>query len=116
MRGRRRSRGRTRRLIRALARAHRSKQMLEDGPLPLSAGEIAKAEGLSRSFVSRLLRLTLLAPDIIKAPRVAAQFSGFRDIAETKRSAPIRTQIVAGAGRSGFGDQTEVIALTPHLG
>ena len=29
-------------------------------------------------------------------PRVGAQFSGFRDIAETKRSAPIRSQIVAG--------------------
>jgi hypothetical protein len=29
-----------------------------------SASEIAEAEGITRSFVNRLLRLTLLAPDI----------------------------------------------------
>jgi hypothetical protein len=32
-----------------------------------SAGELAEAEGVTRSFVNRLLRLTLLAPDIIEA-------------------------------------------------
>jgi hypothetical protein len=32
-----------------------------------SAGELAEAEGLTRSFVNRLLRLTLLAPDIVEA-------------------------------------------------
>ena len=32
-----------------------------------SAGEIAEAEGVTRSFVNRLLRLTLLAPDIQEA-------------------------------------------------
>jgi hypothetical protein len=30
----------------------------------LSAGEIGQAEGVTRSFVNRLLQLTLLAPDI----------------------------------------------------
>ena len=30
-------------------------------------GEIAEAEGVTRSFVNRLLRLTLLAPDIVEA-------------------------------------------------
>ena len=50
-------------LIRALARAHRWKRMLEEGRYR-SAGEIAEAEGVTRSFVNRLLRLTLLAPDI----------------------------------------------------
>ena len=29
--------------------------------------EIAEAEGVTRSFVNRLLRLTLLAPDIVEA-------------------------------------------------
>ena len=52
-------------LIRALARAHRWKRMLEEGSYR-SAGEIAEAEGITRSFVNRLLRLTLLAPDIRK--------------------------------------------------
>ena len=32
-----------------------------------SAAEIAEAESVTRSFVSRLLRLTLLAPDIVEA-------------------------------------------------
>jgi hypothetical protein len=32
-----------------------------------SAAEIAEAEGVTRSFVNRLLRLTLLAPDIQEA-------------------------------------------------
>ena len=53
-------------LIRALARAHRWKRMLEDGRYR-SAGELAEAEGVTRSFVNRLLRLTLLAPDIVEA-------------------------------------------------
>ncbi len=40
--------------------------MLEDGKYR-SGGEIADAEGVTRSFVNRLLRLTLLAPDIVDA-------------------------------------------------
>jgi hypothetical protein len=51
-------------LTRALARAHRWKQMLEEGRYR-SAAEIAEAEGVTRSFVNRLLRLSLLAPDIV---------------------------------------------------
>jgi hypothetical protein len=54
------------RLIRALVRAHRRKRMLEEGKYR-SAAEIAEAEGVTRSFANRLLRLTLLAPDIVEA-------------------------------------------------
>jgi hypothetical protein len=53
-------------LIRALARAHRWKRMLEEGRYR-SAGGIADADKVTRSFVNRLLRLTLLAPDIQEA-------------------------------------------------
>ena len=53
-------------LIRALARAHRWKRLLEEGKYR-SAAEIAEAEGVTRSFVNRLLRLTLLSPDIVEA-------------------------------------------------
>jgi hypothetical protein len=53
-------------LMRAVARAHRWKRMLEEGRYR-SAGELAEAEGITRSFVNRLLRLTLLAPDIQEA-------------------------------------------------
>ena len=54
------------RLTRALARAHRWKRMLEECGYR-SAGELAEAEGVTRSFANRLLRLTLLAPDIVEA-------------------------------------------------
>lgn len=50
-------------LIRALARAHRWNRMLETEKRR-SIAEIADAEKVDRSFVSRLLDLTLLAPDI----------------------------------------------------
>ena len=53
-------------LIRVLARAHRWKRLLEDGRYR-SAAEAAEAEGVTRSFVNRLLRLTLLAPEIVEA-------------------------------------------------
>jgi hypothetical protein len=53
-------------LIRALVRAHRWKQMLEAGAYR-SAGETAEREGITRSFVNRLLRITLFAPDIQEA-------------------------------------------------
>ena len=52
-------------LIRVLARAHRWKWLLEQSKYR-SAGELAEAEGVTRSFVNRLLRLTLLAPDIVE--------------------------------------------------
>jgi hypothetical protein len=53
-------------LIRALARAHRWNQLVQQGKYR-SAAEIAEAEGVTRSFVNRLLRLTLPAPDIQQA-------------------------------------------------
>jgi hypothetical protein len=53
-------------LIRALARAHRWKRLLEEGRYR-SAAEIAEAEGVTRSFVNRLLRLTLLTPEIVES-------------------------------------------------
>ena len=52
-------------LIKALARAHRWRQMLEGGAYGTVA-EMADAERISRSYVSRILRLTLLAPDIVE--------------------------------------------------
>jgi hypothetical protein len=64
-------------LIRALARAHRWKRMLEEGKYR-SAGELAEAEGVTRSFVNRLLRLTLLAPDIVEAILDGRQAKGLQ--------------------------------------
>jgi hypothetical protein len=64
-------------LIRALARAHRWNRMLEEGKFR-SAQEIADAEKIGRSFVNRLLRLTLLAPDIQEAILEGRQVKGMQ--------------------------------------
>ncbi|MBR0669933.1 hypothetical protein [Neoroseomonas soli] len=53
-------------LLKALARAFRWRRMLEDGRYA-SIRELAAAEGVDRSYVARLLKLTLLAPDIVEA-------------------------------------------------
>ncbi len=73
-------------LIRALARAHRWKRMLEEGRY-CSAQEIAEAEKISRSFVNRLLRLTLLAPDIQEAILEGRQAKGLQ-LEELTRAMP----------------------------
>ena len=52
-------------LVKALARAHRWQRMLESGEYGTLA-ELADAERISRSYVCRVLRLTLLAPDIVE--------------------------------------------------
>jgi hypothetical protein len=53
-------------LVKAVVRAHRWRQMLESGEYANSA-ELAKAEKVNDSYLCRILRLTLIAPDIIEA-------------------------------------------------
>lgn len=53
-------------LIKALARAFRWKRMLETGEFTTIA-ELAKREGIAPSYMTRIIRLTLLAPDIVEA-------------------------------------------------
>ena len=53
-------------LVKALARAWRWQRMLDDG-VYASVSDIGDAENISKSYVSRILRLALLAPDIIEA-------------------------------------------------
>lgn len=52
-------------LVKALARAHRWKRLLEEGRYG-SLGELAAAEKIDRSYLGKMLRLTLLAPDIVE--------------------------------------------------
>ena len=52
-------------LVKALARAHRWQRMLDEG-VYASVSEIGDAENISKSYVSRILRLALLAPDIVE--------------------------------------------------
>lgn len=53
-------------LIKALARAFRWKRMLELGEFATIA-ELAEREGIAFTYMARVLRLTLLAPDIVEA-------------------------------------------------
>lgn len=53
-------------LVKALARAFRWKRMLEAGGFTTIA-ELAEHEGIAPSYMTRVLRLTLLAPEILEA-------------------------------------------------
>ncbi|WP_372624320.1 hypothetical protein [Falsiroseomonas sp.] len=53
-------------LVKALARAFRWRRMMEAGRFA-TVKELAAAEKINSSYVSRVLRLTLLAPDIVEA-------------------------------------------------
>lgn len=53
-------------LVKALARAFRWKRMLDSGEFTTIA-ELAEREGIASSYMTRVLQLSLLAPDIVEA-------------------------------------------------
>ena len=53
-------------MVKAIAQAFRWREMLENGT-HATIVEIAAAEKVNASYVSRVMRLTLLAPDIVEA-------------------------------------------------
>ena len=53
-------------LVKALARAHRWKRMLDDGHY-VSLTALATVEKVDRGYLGRILQLALLAPDIVQA-------------------------------------------------
>ena len=53
-------------MVKAVARAFRWREMLENGT-HATIVEIAAAEKINASYVGHVLRLTLLAPDIVEA-------------------------------------------------
>jgi hypothetical protein len=53
-------------LVKALARAFRCQKLLDERRYA-SLGEMAAGERIDRGYLGRLLRLTLLAPDIVEA-------------------------------------------------
>ncbi len=53
-------------LIKALTRAYKWKERLFTGGAP-STSAIAKQEGVTERYVSRIMRLAFLAPDIVEA-------------------------------------------------
>lgn len=73
-------------LIKALARAWRWQRLLEAG-VHGSVTEIAAAERISKSYVSRILRLALLAPDLVEAILAGEDLRGL-DLARLERPLP----------------------------
>ena len=53
-------------MVKALARAFRWRKMLDTG-VHATLEDLARAKGVAPSYVSRILRLTLLAPEIVEA-------------------------------------------------
>ena len=53
-------------LVTALARAFHWQELIDSGKYP-SISDLAEALGLDRSYVSRIMRLALLAPHIVEA-------------------------------------------------
>jgi hypothetical protein len=53
-------------MVKAIARAFRWREMLENGEYS-TIREIATAEKINESYIGRVIRLTLLAPEIVEA-------------------------------------------------
>ena len=53
-------------LVKALARAFRWKRMLESGEFA-SISELAEKEGIAFTYMARLMRLSLLSPELVDA-------------------------------------------------
>jgi hypothetical protein len=64
-------------MVKAIARAFRWRETLENGTHATIA-ELAAAEKISESYVGRVLRLTLLAPDIVEAILIGRQPVGLQ--------------------------------------
>jgi hypothetical protein len=74
-------------LVKALARAHRWRNMLESN-LFASVRELAKAEKINESYLCRVLRLTLLSPTLTEAILNGSQPDGL-DLAQLLKFIPI---------------------------
>lgn len=61
-------------LVKALARAHPWQRLLVSGEFA-TIRELVEREGVTPSFLTRILRLTLLAPEIVTAAPDGTQFA-----------------------------------------
>ena len=63
-------------MVKALARAFRWRKMLDTGVFS-TIEDLSRAKGVHATYVSRVLRLTLLAPEIVEAILDGRQPAGF---------------------------------------
>lgn len=64
-------------LVKALARAHRWRRMLEAGEFATIA-DLARSERIAASFLTRTMRLAQLAPDLVESILDGSQPSGLK--------------------------------------
>jgi hypothetical protein len=64
-------------MVKALARAFRWRRMLDEGAYA-TIEELAKSRGIAKTYVSQVLRLTLLAPEIVEAILDGRQSAGLQ--------------------------------------
>ena len=81
-------------LVKALARAFRWRKLLETG-VYATIDEMAAAEKINSSYVCRVLRLTLLAPDIVEA------------ILDGRQPAEVTLAVLMRPFRAGWGEQAD---------
>jgi len=74
-------------LVKALARAFRWRKLIESGAYA-TIDEIGTLERINPSYISRVLRMTLLAPDIIESILDGCQSDGLT-LARTMEAFPI---------------------------
>lgn len=89
-------------MVKALARAHRWKKQLDSGRFQ-TVQDLAEAEKINPSYIARVLRLTLLAPDIVEAILDGRQQAGLQ-LDDLLAPFPVEW------GRQ----REELLAATPH--
>jgi len=99
-------------LVKALARAHRWRRMLDAGEHG-TARELTKAERVNEACISRALRLTLLAPGMVEAILDGRQPEGMTLPGQMKPFATERTEQHKSPGSAGHGIQATDAAARP---
>jgi hypothetical protein len=74
-------------IVKAIARAFRWRKLLETG-VHTTVAEVGAAERINPTYVGRVLRLTLLAPDIVEAILDGRQPAGLQ-LADLLRPVPV---------------------------
>lgn len=85
-------------IVKALVRAHRWRGLLESGKYT-TVRELAKAEKINESYLCRVLRLTLLSPDLTEAILNGRQPYGL-DLVRLLKSLPVEWDKQAAALRT----------------
>jgi hypothetical protein len=63
-------------MVKALARAFRWRRILDSG-VHGTIEDLARAKGVNATYASRILRLALLAPDLVEAILDGRQLAGY---------------------------------------